>query len=60
MKYRGVVNVPAKDGEIHQWAKDVIDWGIAEGLIVTTDDHPEDWNEVLTSGRYWTFEYRRR
>lgn len=60
MKYRGVENVPTLAGEILPFAKDVIDWGIEEGLIIVTDDNPDDWDRPMTDGRYWTFEYRRR
>jgi len=48
--YRTVQNVPEK-----QWAKDVVDWGIDSGVIITSDSTPDDWaNENMTDGRMWT------
>jgi len=59
-EYRTVTNVPNTRGEPHQWVKDVIDYNIETGEINLEDDHPDDWNENLTSGRRWTFEFRAR
>lgn len=55
MDYKKVKNVPQKE-----WAKSVVDWGIAEGLIIVSDDHVDDWNAPLTYGAYWTLEHRRK
>ena len=56
MTYRGVLNVPDAD-----WARNVVDWGIDSGLIVTGDDHPDDWNDdQVTMGRLWTLFHRQR
>ena len=56
MTYRGVFNVPDQD-----WARDVVDWGIEEGLIVTGDDFPDDWlDDEITMGRIWTLFFRMR
>ena len=51
--YRTVQNVPDAD-----WARKVVDDGIAAGRINVSDDSPDDWNRPLTDGRYWTFESR--
>lgn len=49
--YRGVLNVP--DAE---WARKVVDNGIASGMIRVDDDHVDDWeNDTYTDGRLWTF-----
>lgn len=49
--YRGVLNVPDD-----QWARDVVDRGIASGMIVTSDDFPDDWERTdYSDGRLWTF-----
>lgn len=54
MEYRGVANVPDTG-----WARSVIDYGIASGLIVIDDDYPDDWNDdTITMGRLWTLFYR--
>lgn len=59
--YKGVKNVPEnRDGSPKDWAKQVVDWGISDGLIKVNDENPEDWEGNLTDGRYWTFEFRRR
>ena len=57
-EYRTVINVPHQGGVPHPWVKDVIDHNIATGEINLDDLHQEDWNENLTSGRRWTFEFR--
>jgi hypothetical protein len=44
--YRGVLNVPS-------WGEGVIDWGIASGVIVTSDEHPDDWDANATYGVVW-------
>lgn len=50
--YRGIANVPG-------WGEPIVDWGIAQGLIVTTDEHPDDWDDdQITMGRLWTMFYR--
>ncbi len=59
-EYRGVVNCPTSKGQVMEFAKTVIDWAIAEGLIVEGDEIAEDWQRPLVDGRYWTFEHRRR
>lgn len=52
--YRGVRNVPDKNGVPRPWATDVIDDGIAVGAINVTDDHPEDWAAATDYGTLWT------
>lgn len=47
--YRGVINIPDPD---LSWARGVIDRRIDSGLIITTDDHVDDWSR---DGRLWTF-----
>ncbi|KAA3641916.1 MAG: hypothetical protein DWP92_00245, partial [Armatimonadetes bacterium] len=50
--YRGVANVP-------EWGKAVVDWGIASGIIIVDDNHPDDFtNTSYTDGRLWTFLHR--
>jgi N-acetylmuramoyl-L-alanine amidase. len=52
--YRDVKNVPNT-----RWAKNVIDYGIESGLIVTGDDYVDDWQDAsLTMGRLWTLFHR--
>jgi hypothetical protein len=59
--YRTVLNVPEdSNGQPKDWAKAVVDWGIASGKIVVSDDHPDDWEAPLNYGAYWTQEYRTR
>lgn len=49
--YRGVYNVPDAD-----WARSVIDWGLATGIIVVGDNFIDDWeNDNYKDGRLWTF-----
>ena len=62
--YKGVINVPEdKNGNPKPWAKAVIDYGVSEEsgpMIVTGDDHTDDWRANMDYGSYWTNEYRRR
>jgi hypothetical protein len=51
--YRKVTNVPTE-----QWARDVVDRAIADKRLIIDDDHPDDWNEPMTTGRYLTFRDR--
>lgn len=56
MTYRGVLNVPD-----FQWARNVVDWGIDSGLIITGDDRVDDWEAAdLTYGTLWTLFHRMR
>jgi len=51
MDYRDVANVPDTD-----WARQIVDWGIQTGMIITGDEFPDDWNrDDMTDGRLWTF-----
>ena len=49
MEYRNVINVPDED-----WSRAVIDWGIENRIIITDDDHQDDWNKNVDYGRLWT------
>lgn len=56
LDYRGIQNVPDAP-----WARKVVDWGIDSGVIITDDDHPDDWEDNdVTMGRLWTLLYRGR
>ncbi len=49
MIYRTVTNVPDQD-----WARNVVDWGIENKMIVITDDNPDDWSKGINYGQVWT------
>ncbi len=55
MTYRDVLNVPDEN-----WARDVVDWGIDNGLIRTDDDNEDDWEAMPNYGTLWTMFYRMR
>lgn len=51
--YQGVKNVPTDNaGNVLAWAKGVIDRNIERGIIVTSDNAPDDW---AVDGRLWIF-----
>ena len=52
--YKEVRHVPDQD-----WAREVIDWAIAEDRLIVTDARIDDWNEPMTTGRYLTMEWRK-
>lgn len=49
--YRGVFNVPG-------YGEEAVDWGIAQGVINTTDEHPDDWDAPATYGTIWALMHR--
>jgi len=52
--YKGVLNVPNTD-----WARTVIDDLIEDGVIITSDDFVDDWNDDdFRMGRLWTLQWR--
>jgi hypothetical protein len=49
---KGVCNVPAQQ----EWA---IDWNVARGAIVVRDEFRDDYERMLSDGRYWVMEARK-
>lgn len=47
----GVCNVPS-------WGEESVLWGISERIILVADNGRDDFDNQLTDGRYWVFEYR--
>lgn len=51
--YRDVKNMPTNtDGTVTDWAKGIVDRHIARGIIVTSDNVPDDW---AVNGSLWIF-----